>query len=392
MKMYKKNIMLSLLLAALIALFAGCQPQVDKKAVAIAKWQTQSSVANLPVAKDLLEKGQTNEAMGLIDKCLAAKKENAQANLMKGKVLYAQGKLTEAENYIHNAVEYDSKLDEGWFWLGAFAAKNDNQAMALSYYNKASNLEPANIEYITAIAEVYASQGKYDKAIEYLEQKSMNMPLNQDIAIVQADLYLRNGDIKTAIKIYKRILVTNGNDPEVIAALGYCYVIDQQWFQASEMFEKLVGDATAQQKETYLQLLAAISVSNSQYGKAVKYFDQLSVSKRDDATVWLKMGQAALGANASRRALACSKRALAIRSGWPDAIALKGCAQYLTGDYFRSIGTFKRIQSDQKLSGFAWLMTGRNLRKMGEHERATLAFKKASRLDPDSELVAFVNR
>jgi hypothetical protein len=37
-------------------------------------------------------------------------------------------------------------------------------------------------------------------------------------------------------------------------------------------------------------------------------------------------------------------------------------------------------------------MTGRNLRKMGEHERATLAFEKATLLDPDSKLVAFVNR
>lgn len=390
--MYKKSITLSLLLVVLVVLFAGCRPEVNKKEVAIRRWKTQSAVANLPVANDLLDKGQTASAMHLADKCLAVEKGNAQANLIKGKALYAQGKLIQAEDYIRSAVEFDSKLDEGWFWLASFAMEKGNQEMALSYYRKAVKLEPANTEYITAIAEVYASQGKYVMAIEYLEQKSANISYNNDIDIVLADLHLRRGNLQVAIGIYRRILVTNGQNADIIAALGYCYVIDRQWFQASEMFEKLIKDASVQQKETYLQLLAAISVNNNQYGKAVKYFDQLSLSKRDDADVWLKMGQAALGANAANRALACSKRALSIRSGWPDAIALKGCSEYLTGDYFKSIGTFKRIRGDQKLAGFAWLMTGRSLRKMGEHERASLAFEKASLLDPDSELVAFVNR
>ncbi len=379
-------------MVVLVVLFAGCQPKVDRKQVAIQRWKQQSAKASLPVANDLLDKGQTDSAMELVDKCLSVEKENAQANLLKGKALYSQGKLAEAQDHIRSAVEYDKRLDEGWFWLGTFALQDGNQAMALSYYRKAANLEPGNIEYVTAIAEVHASGGKYDKAIEFLERKSASMPLNKDLSVTLADLYQRNGNVKVAIDIYKRVLVTNGQDPDAVAALGYCYVIDRQWFQASEIFEKLVKNASAQQKETYLQLLAVISVNNSQYGKAVKYFDELSLSKRDDADIWLKMGQAALGANATKRALACSKRALAIRSGWPDAIALKGSAEYLAGDHFKSIRTFERIRGDQKLAAFAWLMTGKSLRKMGEHERASLAFEKASLLDPNSKLVAFVNK
>ena len=124
----------------------------------------------------------------------------------------------------------------------------------------------------------------------------------------------------------------------------------------------------------------------------IQFFDKLSVNRREDADLWLKMGQAALGANAAKRALACSKRALMIRSGWADAIALKGCSQYMTGDYFKSIQTFEKIRGDKKLACFAWLMTGRSLRKIGEHERAQLAFEKASLLDPENKLVAFVNK
>lgn len=390
--MYKRTITVSLLLAVLTSLFTGCVSETEKKQAAIRRWKKQSAVANLPVANEMLETGQDGSAMELVDKCLSVETENAEANLIKGKVLYSQGKIVEAEHYIRLAVKYDEKLDEGWFWLGMFCLENNEQFQALSYYKKAHKLEPANAEYVIAIAEVHASSGKYEEAIAVLEDKSRIMPLNKDLAVAQADLYLRSGNSKVAISIYKRILVTNGQDSDVVAALGYCYVMDHQWQLASEIFEKLISDASDKQKETYLDLLAVISVNNKQYGKAVRYFDKLTVSRREDAELWLKMGQAALGANASKRAMACSKRALAIRSGWPDAIALKGCSQYLTGDYFKSIRTFERIRSDEKLACFAWLMTGRSLRKMGEHERAALAFEKASKLDPENKLVAYVNK
>ena len=383
---------MSLLIAVFGGLFAGCNSHAEKKLAAVRRWKKQSAVANLPVANDMLEKGRTDEALELTEKCLAAENENAQANLIKAKALYYQGKIIEAEDYLRRAVRYDGKLHEAWFWLGTLALQDNDQQRALSNYKRALAQTPANTEYIIAIAEVYASKGQYEKAIAVLEEKSRFMPLNKDIAVAQADLHLRSGNVKVAISIYKRVLVTSGQTPDVIAALGYCYVIDRQWAMASEIFEKLVKDASIQQKETYLELLAVISVNSSQYGKAVKYFDELSLSRRDDADLWLKMGQAALGANASKRALACAKRALAIRPGWPDAIALKGCSQYMTGDYFKSIRTFEKIRGDKKLACFAWLMTGRGLRKIGEHERAQLAFEKASAIDPENDLVAFVNK
>lgn len=389
--MYKKTITMWLLIAVVMCFFTGCVSQAEKKQAAVRRWKTQSAVANLPVANDMLEQGQADSALELTDKCLAVEKKNAEANLIKGKALYSQGKMVEAEHYIRLAVKYDEKLDEGWFWLGMFSLENNDQPEALSYYTKAHKLEPANVEYIIAIAEVHASNGQYQEAISVLDEKSRVMPLNKDLAVAQADIYLRSGNSEVAISIYNRVLVTNGQDPDVVAALGYCYVMSQQWQMASEIFEKLIGGASGLQKESYLELIAVISVNNNQYGKAVKYFDELTVSKREDAELWLKMGQAALGANASKRARACSQRALAIRSGWPDALALKGCAQYLTGDYYKSVGTFSRIRGDKKLGCFAWLMTGRSLRKMGEHERATLAFEKASQLDPNNKLVAYVN-
>ena len=390
--MFKKTVIVSLLITVLVSLFAGCNTHAQKKIEAVKRWEKQSAVANLPVANDLMEQGRNDKAMELTEKCLAVEEENAQANLIKGKLLYSQGKGEQAEVYFQRAVKYDSTLDEGWFWLGMFAQQRDVHQQALTYYEKALAQEPSNSEYIIAIAESYASRGKYDKAISFIERKIRSMPQNKELAVAQADLYLRSGNNSVAINIYNQVLMVNGYDADVTAALGYCYVIDRQWSMASDMFERLVKDANVQQRATYLELLAVISVNSNNYGKAVRYFDELSVNRRQDAGIWLKMGQAALGANASKRALACSTRALVIRAGWPDAIALKGSAQYLAGDYIKSIQTFERIRGDKKLGCFAWLMSGRSFRKIGEHERAELAFEKASVLDPQNKLVAYVNK
>ena len=111
--MFNKTVIVSLLCAVLGGLFAGCNSHAEKKQAAVNRWKKQSAVANLPVANDLLEGGEDDQAMELTEKCLSVDKENAQANLIKGKILYSQGKIEQAEAYFHRAVKYDPTLDEG---------------------------------------------------------------------------------------------------------------------------------------------------------------------------------------------------------------------------------------------------------------------------------------
>jgi tetratricopeptide (TPR) repeat protein len=176
----------------------------------------------------------------------------------------------------------------------------------------------------------------------------------------------------------------------VAETLAYCYITDEQWDQAIKMFEKISASVDGEKKIACLQMLALCCMNAGEYGRAVTYYDRLSVSQRDNEELWLQMSQAALGAGAAKRAFTCAARALSLRPGWADAIAVQGCAQYLDNDYDTAIRTFGRLTANRKIGGFAWLMSGRCYQQLGRKDLADVAYEKASRLNPESRLVSLL--
>lgn len=387
----RKNTMI-VLLACLSGLFGGCDSHATRKQALHDSWQIKSALERLGEVETLLERDDIESAAKLVDDCLKVAPSHAQANLLKGKVLFAQGNMVEALSYIRQAVQYDEKQHEGWYLLGILEDQQQGSRKAIESYNKALALDPGNVEYVIAIAEAHARQGLYHEAIRLLRDKAEVIPMSKELSIAEADLQLRQGNTEDAIDIYKGIVLFNGQDPEVLAALGYCYVIDGQWQQATEVFESLLENSDDGTKQTYLELLAVISVNNGQYARAVSYYDTLSLDRRKDAQLWLKMGHAALGANAPKRALACSKRVLSLSGNWPDAIALMGSAEYMNKDYNMAINTFSKIRGDKDLSCYAWFMTGKSLSRIGQYKKSSEAFKRAEMIDPENILISFAGK
>jgi len=307
-----------------------------------------------------------------------------------GKVHLARARMTQASDSFESAVKFDASLDSAWYLLAAIAQQNRQSNKALEYYDKAMSLKPDNVTYIIAVTETFAARGQYAQAITMLEAKSKLLPGSVELKVALADVLNRFGKTEQAIMLYNRALLLKPGDPDITEALAYCYIIDRQWARAAKMFEQLIADVDDARKTDYLKLLAMCCMNAGDYGKAVTYYDQLSITNRDDPELWLQMGQAALGADAANRAYACAVRALALRPVWPDALALKACAQYLGADYTAAIKTFKRITSNKRIGAFAWTMTGRCYQQLGQAARAKKAYKKAARLSPGSELLSLL--
>ncbi len=384
--MRKHACMAGLAAAVILALLPGCTSYADKKRAARMRWDKVSAQARVIVARDLFEDGRYDDAATTAQQCLLSDPELPEAHLIVGKCRYVSGQIVQAQSALIKAVGYDENLDEAWYWLGEIAAHNRQPAQALEYYGRAVSLRPTNIDYILSLVETYSELGRYDEALGLLEEKRTLMPGDVRLKVTTADILQRLGRTRQAISMYNQALLLDPSDATIAESLGYCYITEQDYNQAAAMFEKVVAQATGDRKAACLQLLAICSMNAGQYGRAVGYYDKLSVDQRDDEHVWLRMGQAALGAGAAGRAAACAARALALRPGWEDAIALQGCAQYLSNDYDAAIQTFSRVIGSKKMGGFAWLMSGRCYQQLGQHDLADRAYENASRLNPESKL------
>ena len=374
---------------------AGCQnTHKQKKQEMRAKWQQTTSEIKLSAAMEQFEAGQYEQAKAVAQQCIDSGLNLPDAHLLYGKLLLVEDKGTDAERELRLAVELDEELGEGWYWLGVAAEGRGNYQQAQACYDRAMSLRPENIDYILAAAEVYSVQDRKDDAVRLLEEKIAQMPKAISLKVACADFLWQMGNDQQAIEYYKQAMLMAGNDysEDIAESLGYCYIFAGRWDEAAKIFTELSVRCTQQKKNLYLQVAALCGMNSGGYGTAVNYYDRLTVTERDNPQVWLKLGQAALGAGAADRAFECGRKVLSLQPGSAEAIALIGCAQYVSGNYTVAITEFEKIATDDKYGAFSWLMRARCYGRLGKVVKAKLAYKKALEMNPNSELGKFLAR
>ncbi|MHC4619787.1 MAG: tetratricopeptide repeat protein [Planctomycetota bacterium] len=379
------------LIMTMLVVFAGCQTHAENRKAAKERWDKTSARIKLAVAKQEYDSGKYAHAEKNVRECIDADPQMAEAHLLLGKLLLREDKTAEALSALMLAVRLNEKVHEGWYWLGVAAQDNSDYSRAYEYYTKAMALEPTNVDYILAVADVQVARNNYSEAVNLLTRRMEALPRDVSLKVAAADLMLRAGKGDVAIGLYKQAMLMASDSDDIAESLGYCYVFGGKWTEAADVFDRLVENCRDEQrKELYLQVAALCNMNCGRYDRAVSCYGTLSVQERDNAEIWAKMGQAALGAGMNRRALACGQKALSLRPGYADAIALVGCAQYAGGDYAGAARSFEKITVNDKNGGFSLLMQARCYEQLGQRERAERAYETALEMNPNSILGDFL--
>lgn len=375
------------LLMAALAVCAGCESHAQNKKAAEDRWDKASARIKVTLAEQQYDKGDYDKALATIKESVEADGQNYRARVVYGKILLVNGHRNEAIGQLSIAVLADDSLDKGWYWLGVAAQESRDYEKARECYGTALSLRPTNVEYILAAAEVEVACENYYLARRLLREGMAAVPMDVSLKVTAADLMLRMGRNEESVSLYKEAMLMTGDDETIAESLGYCYMFSGEWEKAAEIFNKLIkGCKDEHERELYLQVMALCSMNCAQYGRAANCYSELSIERRNDAEIWLKMGQASLGAGALSRALMCGQKALSLRGGYADAIALIGCVQYTKGNYRQALKNFEKLAWDKENMAFSWLMRGRCYEQLGLKRQAEVAYGKALELRPGSRL------
>ncbi|MHC4888347.1 MAG: tetratricopeptide repeat protein [Planctomycetota bacterium] len=378
-------------ITVVLAACAGCESHAQSKNAAKQRWDKTSARIKLTLAQQQYDAGNYDRAVKAVQECLNTDPNNAAARGLYGKLLLGNGRRDEAIAQLGLALQLDEQLHESWYWLGTAAEENRDYQKACTHYEKALSLEPTNVDYILAVADVQAARNNHSEAEMLLNRKMSDLPRDVSLKVATAELMGRTGKNERAVELYKQAMLMTSDNSDIAESLGYCYVFSGKWSEAAEIFDSLFEQCQDEQKKKlYLQVTALCSMNGGQYGRAVNCYSQLSVEERDNAEIWVKMGQAALGAGPANRAFLCGQKALALQPGYTHAIALIGCAQYAGGDYAAALESFEKIAADTKNAGFSWLMRARCYEQLGQTNKAERAYKRALEINPRSELGDFL--
>jgi tetratricopeptide (TPR) repeat protein len=387
----KKTIQIAvLLMAGIVVPLSGCnESYAEKKKEMVQNWEKSAAQAKLVTVDDLINRGELEKAKKILTKCLEAEPDTPRLHLLIGRIHFAEGRIDEARRSFQGAIERDPTLAQGWYLLGSLAVMEKDYNQALGHYNIAHKLQPDNMDYLIGVSTMYVETGQLEQACEKIKQGLEKQAGNLELMLELAQLYRQSDEIEKAVKIYEQAQLIHGNQPKILEPCGYAYMTMDKWDKAAEKLELLL-EYYKQDSERYnliLRSLAMTLFNAEDFGRALKYYDELSVIYREDPDVWMGMAQSALGLKDAVRAVHCAKKALQFQPSWPKAQAVLGCALYINGDYENAIAAFSKITENEEFAAFAWFMTGRCCRQLGRNVQAETAFQRAEQLDPDNELI-----
>jgi tetratricopeptide (TPR) repeat protein len=377
-----------MVLAGLLLMVTGCNEHAKMKEKMVEHWEESVAKQKIPLIQGYVELGDVDQAKPILDKCLESMPENATLHLLAGRIHFLEEENIKAAESFNYAVHLDPELDQAWYYLGSLEVLRGDYQMALQHYLIAKKLNPGNTEYRISVSDVLAAMDMTEEAEAILEKGLAHDSRNLELLLAMAQLKQQAGKVDEAVVVYEQAQMIHGAHPRIIEPCAYAYITLNKWSDAYSKLYRLLPlfESDQQRYDSTMRSLAMCAYQSGQFEVAMDYYDQLSVRYRDDADIWLNMAQAALGADASGRAVYCAKKSLKFSSS-PEAFAVLGSGLYMEGDYQASIEAYYEIIDHEELAGFAWFMTGRCYQQMGQTVQANSAFKRAEELDPDSDLI-----
>ncbi len=143
------------------------------------------------------------KALTEVEKVLKTQPENTTMNRLRA---YSYLELNQPEKALQAMETYMQKADttkliaEDYEYYGRILNKNKQQAKAIVNMEKALQMNEENVELYADLANAYAQNGQFDKAIEVYQRKRKNAePSNADYYYM-GNIYMMAGEDKTAVK------------------------------------------------------------------------------------------------------------------------------------------------------------------------------------------------
>ncbi len=194
-------------------------------------------------AKILYAMKDFHAAQKAVETALLVNMGDFESYLLYSQILIAEGDFKSAMEKI-NTAEKSNPNDPRLSLLKGVIAKNlDDYYTALKYFKKIRKHPKLQKQAYEEIAECYRALGKMSKALKYFKKAAAQGDIRAMVFL--GDIYYDKGELKRAVKYYRRSYAHDKKNPEVLKRLAYIYKENEEYVQSLAFFNryrKLLGD------------------------------------------------------------------------------------------------------------------------------------------------------
>jgi tetratricopeptide (TPR) repeat protein len=225
----------------------------------------------------LSNKGRIEEAMEHYHKAIQINPNFSEAQFNLGLALAAQGRFDEAiENY-HKAIQINPDFSEALYNLGIAFAAQSRFDEAIGNYRKAIQINPTNstVQYNLGIA--LAAQGQFDEAIECFRQATQIKP-NFSEALDNLGIALAaQGRFDEAIECFRQATQIKPNFSEALDNLGIALAAKGRFNEAIENHCQAI-QVNSNRPETFFHLGMTLGQLGRSREAATRYREALKLN------------------------------------------------------------------------------------------------------------------
>lgn len=283
--------------ARFLLLYANAcyEAKEDQTAIKIYKKLADVQPQNAEIYKTLYElskrTGADNDALISLKKYTSLNPADAAYQKLLGDKLYEQKDTDGAAAAYRAALKADPKI-KGFYkpFVGMIlpAAKDEELVVVL---NGAINAGEADLAMYSKLGDIYRRQGNSAKAVTMFEKASQLDPKNVELLSGLAEAQSKSGNVSGAILTYEQYLAMNTSADREYRLLGDLYMQQKKTESAVKNYKKYLEKNT---DSKIARTVGDYQLETKAYGEAVKYYDMVSGAEAESADFLKKYGNAAL--------------------------------------------------------------------------------------------------
>ena len=235
--------------------------------------------------------------------------------------IYAElGRHDRAEEMFYLAQELDDECPHCFFSIGVSLAVRGITDRAIYCWQRVLELDPDYVGVNRRIAQAYRSQGKLERAREYLVLELRNDPGNTDLLYELGGLALEMGEVDAAAAKFAQITELDPGHLEAHFALGKIWLRQGSVGRALDCFEAIEGSLEDEEHlPDFARWVGEALFRLERFEEACKRLKEAAALDASDADVLMLLGNSLLGAKRQAEATDCYRKLLAIDARNPFA-------------------------------------------------------------------------
>jgi tetratricopeptide (TPR) repeat protein len=378
-------------IAVIIAAAGGCSSGNGKYTTehmsgAKIKMQGMKAATEYQMSEQAFLAGDLTKAAKHVDISISMNDKVAKSYVLRGRIKMEQGNIEDAIVSFKKAEETDSKNVEAQYYQGIIAERITRYDEALAYYQKATELDATNPQFVIAAAETLVQLQRVSEAESLLSSKLTVFDHNAGIRQSLGQIAVLQKKPEKAVNYFNEARILASDDRTILEDLARAEMAAGDFGQAERHFFKLLRDEKLKDRRDLKHLRAQALAQIDRPVDARNVYLDLVTGEDGEADVgaWIGLGEVAAVLRDGARLKQASGRVIALAPNRPEGYVLRSI-QLREGGDLKLSETYLQKAIALQPSPKTYVLLGMVQQQQQKLADARLSYQQALQQDPSYE-------